>query len=64
MAQLGRYAKITRTALDAYRLVQDTHLPVAPRPGAPVCPVPADPIESHLYLDTPTARRSPAGNST
>jgi uncharacterized OsmC-like protein len=47
MTQLGRYAKITRRALDSYEVVQDNHF-TARRAGAP-CE--ADPIETHVYLD-------------
>ncbi len=45
MTQLGRYAAITRKRLDGYRIVQDTHFSTT---GAP-----ADPVETHVFLDTP-----------
>jgi hypothetical protein len=45
MTQLGRYATITKTRLDDYRIVQDLHLSAA---GGP-----ADPVETHVFLDTP-----------
>lgn len=52
MTQLGRYAKITRKHLDAYDVVQDTHF----SPGSASCgsgkPVVADPVETHVYLDS------------
>jgi hypothetical protein len=53
MTQLGRYAKITRKALDGYRLIQDTHLPLGAASGGTGEPGRADPVESHVYLDTP-----------
>ena len=51
MTQVGRYADITDTHLDAYRLVQDTHVSLRARerdedPGA------AAPVETHVFLDT------------
>ncbi|MGH3391720.1 MAG: hypothetical protein ACRDOO_22860 [Actinomadura sp.] len=52
MTQLGRYAKITRKPLEAYRLVQDTHLPVRAASGDTASGF-AAPVESHVYLDTP-----------
>jgi hypothetical protein len=51
MTQVGRYADITDKHLDAYRLVQDTHISFGTRergdePGA------AAPVETHVFLDT------------
>ena len=51
MTQVGRYADITDTHLDAYRLVQDTHVSFGTRerdedPGA------AAPVETHIFLET------------
>jgi hypothetical protein len=43
MTQFGRFAKILGKRLDGYRIVQDTRF----RSGA------ADPVETHVYLDTP-----------
>jgi hypothetical protein len=43
MTQFGRFAKITGKRLDGYRIVQDAHLAAGH----------ADPIETHVYLDTP-----------
>jgi hypothetical protein len=45
MTQLGRYAKIVKKPLNSYRIVQDTHFS-AGGPGW------ADPVETHVYLDT------------
>jgi hypothetical protein len=49
MTQFGRYASITKKRLDRYRIIQDTHFSAsgAARPGQ------ADPVETHVYLDTP-----------
>ena len=49
MTQFGRYAAITKKQLDDYRIVQDLHF----KPGGPGAPGDADPIETHVYLDTP-----------
>jgi hypothetical protein len=53
MTQFGRYAAITKKQLDGYRTIQDTHLSAGGASGgtgrAPV----ADPVETHVYLDTP-----------
>jgi hypothetical protein len=43
MTQFGRFAKIAGKRLDAYRIVQDAWL----APGH------AEPVETHVYLDTP-----------
>jgi organic hydroperoxide reductase OsmC/OhrA len=51
MTQLARFAQITRTRLDAYRLIQDTHLALAGASGGAGAPSLADPVETHLYLD-------------
>jgi uncharacterized OsmC-like protein len=49
MTQFGRYASITKKQLDGYRIVQDIHF----RDGEDGKPGDADPIETHVYLDTP-----------
>jgi hypothetical protein len=49
MTQFGRYASITKKRLDGYRIVQDTHFSAGP----PGFPGKADPVETHVYLDTP-----------
>lgn len=43
MTQFGRFAKIAGKRLDGYRIVQDTRLAAGH----------ADPVETHVYLDTP-----------
>jgi uncharacterized OsmC-like protein len=49
MTQFGRYAGITKKQLNGYRIVQDIHF----TPGGAVSPGQADPVETHVYLDTP-----------
>ncbi|HEU4895415.1 MAG TPA: OsmC family protein [Acidimicrobiia bacterium] len=49
MTQFGRYASITKKPLDGYRIVQDIHF----RPGGAGEPGDADPVETHVFLDTP-----------
>jgi hypothetical protein len=49
MTQFGRYARIVRKVLDAYRIVQDTHF----YPGEAGQPGRMDPVETHVYLVTP-----------
>lgn len=49
MTQLGRYARITRKVLDHYRIAQDTVF----YPGEEEQPGRMDPVETHLYLETP-----------
>jgi hypothetical protein len=49
MTQFGRYASITRKRLDDYRIVQDTHF----YPGEDGSPGWLDPVETHVYLDSP-----------
>jgi organic hydroperoxide reductase OsmC/OhrA len=46
MTQLGRFAKIVKSRLDGYRVVQDMHF--APGPQST-----ADAVETHVHLDTP-----------
>lgn len=49
LTQLGRYARITRKVLDHYRIAQDTVF----HPGEDGQPGRMDPVETHLYLETP-----------
>lgn len=51
MTQLGRYASITKKRLDAYRIVQDTHFTPGDT-GQSDTAGRADPVETHVYLDT------------
>lgn len=56
MTQLGRYAKIARKDLAAYRVVQDLHLSPGEASGgsarAPDRAGAADPVETHVFLDS------------
>jgi len=63
MTQFGRYAEITKQELSDYRIVQDTHLSggvagahagtADAGESADVEPARADPVETHVYLDSP-----------
>jgi hypothetical protein len=53
MTQFGRYAAITKKKLETYRLVQDLHLPMGGASGATGTAGNADPVETHVYLETP-----------
>ncbi len=50
MTQFGRYAEIVRKELPSYRIVQDTHFARGDGAGTPGT---ADPVETHVFLDTP-----------
>mgnify|MGYP003320407888 CR=1 FL=1 len=52
MTQLGRYATIKKQEVSSYRVVQDLHLSVGEAKGRASASV-ADPVETHLYLETP-----------
>jgi organic hydroperoxide reductase OsmC/OhrA len=53
MTQLGRYAKIAKKQLDGYRVVQDMHFSQGGASGGTGREGAADPVETHVYLDTP-----------
>ncbi len=53
MTQFGRYARITKRELTAYRLVQDVHLSTGEPGDAPAERPSADPVETHVHLETP-----------
>ena len=53
MTQFGRYASITKKQLDDYRIVQDIHFAPGGASGRTGQPGRADPVETHVYLDTP-----------
>jgi hypothetical protein len=53
MTQFGRYASITKKKLETYRLVQDLHLPLGAASGSTGTAGSADPVETHVYLETP-----------
>lgn len=52
MTQFGRYAKIVRKDLRDYRIVQDTHFSLGGASGGTGEAGRADPVETHVYLDT------------
>jgi uncharacterized OsmC-like protein/organic hydroperoxide reductase OsmC/OhrA len=53
MTQFGRYASITKKQLDRYRIVQDTHFSLGGASGGTGKAGRADPVETHVYLETP-----------
>lgn len=53
MTQFGRYASITKKKLETYRLVQDLHLPIGGASGDTGAAGSADPVETHVFLETP-----------
>lgn len=52
MTQFGRYAKIVNKDLKSYRIIQDTHFSLGGASGGTGEAGRADPIETHVYLDT------------
>lgn len=52
MTQFGRYASITKKQLDRYRIIQDTHFSFGGASGGTGKAGAADPVETHVYLDT------------
>jgi hypothetical protein len=52
MTQFGRYAKILKKDLRSYRILQDTHFSLGGASGGTGRPGAADPVETHVYLDT------------
>ena len=52
MTQLGRYASITKKNLHEYKVIQDTHFSFGGASGCTGRPGDADPVETHVYLDT------------
>lgn len=53
LTQLGRYAKIVRKTVDRYGCVQDTHFSLGGASGRTGKPGEADPVETHLYIESP-----------
>lgn len=53
MTQFGRFAKISKKRLDAYRVVQDMYLFGGRASGETGAPGHADPVETHVFIDTP-----------
>lgn len=54
MTQLGRYAHMAKIPLKAYRVIQDTHFSLGGASGNTGREGTADPVETHVYLDTGT----------
>ena len=52
MTQFGRYAKIVKKELRDYRILQDTHFSLGGASGGTGKAGSADPVETHVYLDT------------
>lgn len=52
MTQFGRYASIAKKKLDRYRIIQDTHFSFGGASGATGKAGAADPLETHVYLDS------------
>ncbi|MEQ9812321.1 MAG: hypothetical protein RLO50_06040 [Azospirillaceae bacterium] len=52
MTQIGRYARIVRKDLQAYRILQDTHFSLGGATGGTGQAGQADPVETHVHLET------------
>ena len=52
MTQFGRYARIARKDLRAYRIVQDTHFTRGGASGGTGKPGDAEAVETHVFLET------------
>ena len=52
MTQMGRYASIAKKDLKNYRIIQDTHFSLGGASGGTGEAGKADPVETHVYLDT------------
>jgi len=52
MTQFGRFVSMLKLDLPDYRIVQDTHFSVGGASGGTGKPGQADPIETHVYLQT------------
>jgi hypothetical protein len=52
MTQAGRYAKVLKKDLREYRVAQDTHFSLGGASGGTGKPGAADPVETHLYVDS------------
>lgn len=50
MTQLGRFAKMNKSKLEEYRIVQDAHFSLGGASGKTGKPGEADPLETHVYL--------------
>lgn len=52
MTQFGRFVSMLKLDLPEYRIVQDTHFSVGGASGHTGKPGDADPVETHVYLET------------
>lgn len=52
MTQFGRYATIAKKQLTRYRIIQDSHFSAGGASGGTGAAGEADPMETHVYLDT------------
>jgi len=52
MTQFGRFVSMRKLDLPDYRIVQDTHFSLGEASGDTGKPGAADPIETHVYLQT------------
>lgn len=50
MTQFGRFAKMNKSKLEEYRIVQDAHFSLGGASGRTGIPGEADPLETHVYL--------------
>jgi len=53
MTQFGRYAKMMKTDLEAYSIIQDTHFSLGGASGKTGKAGSADPVETHVFLHSP-----------
>lgn len=53
LTQLGRYARIAHKTIDRHGAIQDTHFSLGGASGGTGRPGDADPVETHLYIDSP-----------
>lgn len=57
MTQFGRYAEIKDEDVSDYRIVQDTYLSLGGASAGTGEPGRADPVETHMFLDTTAGER-------
>ncbi|CAI8336502.1 MAG: Uncharacterised protein [Rhodospirillaceae bacterium] len=58
MTQFGRFVSMLNLDLPSYRIVQDTHFSLGGATGATGKPGAADPIETHVFLQTSETDRT------
>lgn len=52
LTQFGRYARIAHKTIDRHGAIQDTHFSLGGASGSTGRPGEADPVETHLYVDS------------